>query len=100
MGEKTPYAKAFLDIASAAAAQISIANFNASRSLNSLLSTYSSYSQSNVAVGANVANAYVTSNIGSTCFIVRGKSLAVANWNDSADYMFMGFHGGSGCSRY
>ncbi|HEU0005879.1 MAG TPA: P-loop NTPase, partial [Terriglobia bacterium] len=29
MGEKTPYAKAFLDIASAAAAQVSIANFNA-----------------------------------------------------------------------
>ena len=63
-----------------------------------MLAVYNSYSQTNVAAGSNAANAFVTSNIGSTCFIVRGKSLSIANWNDSADYMFMGFHGGSGCS--
>ena len=80
------------------ATQYSIANFNASKSVAVLLATYSTYSQSNVAVGANNVNAFVTSNIASTCFIVRGKSLSIAGWNDSADYLFMGFHGGSGCS--
>ena len=49
-------------------------------------------------MGSSSVNAAILSNIGSTCFVVRGKSLNIAIWNNSADYIFMGFHGGSGCS--
>jgi hypothetical protein len=76
----------------ASATYYSIANFASSKSVANLLLTYGTYSQT------NVTPASVSSNIGSGCFIVRGKSAAVAPWADSADYMFMGFHGGAGCS--
>ncbi|MBY0555354.1 tandem-95 repeat protein, partial [bacterium] len=82
----------------ATATQFSIADFKESKSIANLLSTYSVYSQSNVVLGSASANSSVVSNIGSTCFVVRGKSAASAPWADSADYMFMGFHGGAGCS--
>jgi hypothetical protein len=79
-------------------ANYSIANFNQTKSIQNLLSTYTLYSQSNVVVGSSAPNADVISSIGSTCFIFRGKSANAVIWDDSADYIFMGFHGGVGCS--
>jgi hypothetical protein len=75
-----------------------IAIFASARSLNNLLTTYPSYSQNNVVLGSSVANTSITSSIGSTCFVVRGASANATPWNDSADYLFLGFHGGSGCT--
>ena len=82
-----------------AAAYYSIANFQISRTMSALNNAYPTYSQNNVAVGGSSANAAVSSNIGSTCFVFRGKSDNVTGWNDSADYLFMGFHGGAGCAN-
>lgn len=81
-----------------AATQYSIADFKNSKSISNLLATYNSYSQTNIVLGTTTANSSVVSNIGSTCFVVRGKSSASAPWLDSADYIFMGFHGGAGCA--
>ena len=77
----------------ATAAVYSIANFNASQTMSSLLVAHSAYSQSNVVAGVTV-----NSSIGSGCFIVRGKSGNYGLWDDRADFMFLGFHGGSGCT--
>lgn len=82
----------------AAATHYSVANFNATQSISSLLSNYTVYSQNNVLVGSAVTNSFVSSNIGSTCFVFRGKSANVTAWSDAADYIFMGFHGGAGCA--
>jgi hypothetical protein len=75
----------------------STANFNQTKSISSLLASYPVYSQNNVAAGGSAANASVTSSIGSTCFIIRGKSASAGLWDDSADFLFMGFHGGISC---
>ncbi|MGZ6418312.1 MAG: fibrinogen-like YCDxxxxGGGW domain-containing protein, partial [Pseudobdellovibrio sp.] len=80
------------------ATQYSMADFVQSRSISYFMSNYPSYSQNNVVAGGAIANTYVSSTIGSTCFIFRGQSAHVALWDDSADYMFMGFHGGTACS--
>ena len=82
----------------AAITNYSAVNLNRSESIANLLSTLSMYSQSHVIAGGTSANADITSSIGSTCFIFRGKSAAVAPWSDAADYVFMGFMGGAGCS--
>lgn len=63
-----------------------IATFGSSVSISSLMSSYSTYSQ------YPVASSNVSSSIGSTCFIIRGMSYAVAQWSDQADWLFMGFH--------
>jgi len=75
----------------------STANFNQTKSISSLLAAYPVYSQNNVVAGGSASNAYVTSSIGSTCFIIRGKSASAGLWSDSADFLFMGFHGGISC---
>jgi hypothetical protein len=76
----------------------STVNFNKTKSLAGLLAAYPVYSQSNVVAGGSATNAEISSSIGSTCFIIRGKSTNAGVWDDSADYMFMGFHGGVSCS--
>jgi hypothetical protein len=80
------------------ASAYSIADFSRTKTIAGLLASYPVYSQNNVVLGGSAGNAAVTSSIGSTCFIVRGKSDSVAPWDDTADYMFMGFHGGVSCS--
>lgn len=66
-----------------------IATFATSQSFNGLfVVAYPTYSQSNVIL----SGVSITSNIGSTCFIIRGKSGNFVPYNDSADYLLMGFH--------
>lgn len=76
------------DAAPGSATKTNIAIFATSQSLGGLMAAYPTYTQTNVIL----TGASVTSNIGSTCFIIRGKSGNFAPYNDSADWMFMGFH--------
>ncbi len=63
-----------------------IATFGSAVSMSSLMTSYPTYSQ------YPVATTNISSSIGSTCFIVRGKSSADMQWSDGADWLFMGFH--------
>lgn len=69
------------------ATKTNIATFSSSQTFNGLLTTYATYSQNNVVLNG----AAITSNIGSTCFVIRGKSGNFSPYNDSADWLFMGF---------
>jgi hypothetical protein len=70
------------------ATKTNIADFTVSQSFGGLMAAYPTYNQTNVVV----SGASITSNIGSTCFIIRGKSGAFAIYDDNADWLFMGFH--------
>ncbi|MBC7743091.1 MAG: hypothetical protein H7061_12900 [Bdellovibrionaceae bacterium] len=74
--------------AASGAAKTNIATWAVNQTFNGLFTTYATYSQSNVIL----TGAAITSNIGSTCFIIRGKSGAFAPYSDSADWLLMGFH--------
>lgn len=65
-----------------------IATFAADQTFNGLLTTYATYSNSNVIL----SGASIISNIGSTCFIIRGKSGTNAPYTDAIDWLWMGFH--------
>lgn len=69
------------------ATKTNIATFATSQSLNGLMMAYPTYSQNNVIL----SGASITSNIGSTCFVIRGKSGNFLPYDDNADWLFMGF---------
>ncbi len=69
-----------------------IATFGSSQNFSGLMTTYATYSQSNVILSGGS----VTSNIGSTCFLIRQKSGNFTPYDDNADWLWMGFH--SSCS--
>ena len=70
------------------ATNTNIATFGTSQSMGGLMAAYPTYSQNNVIL----TGASVSSTIGSTCFIIRGKSGNFAPYDDNADWMWMGFH--------
>jgi hypothetical protein len=65
-----------------------IATFGSSQNFSALMTTYAAYSRTNIVL----SGASVTSNIGSTCFLIRAKSDNFTPYNDSADWLWMGFH--------
>lgn len=65
-----------------------IATFATDQTFNGLLTTYATYSNSNVIL----SGASIISNIASTCFIIRGKSGTNAPYTDAIDWLWMGFH--------
>lgn len=65
-----------------------MATFAAPTTFGNLLTTYATFSQSNIVLSGTA----IISTIASTCFVVRGKSTADAPYNDNADWLFMGFH--------
>ncbi len=65
-----------------------MATFPTSTTLGTLLTTYSTYSQSNIVLSGTA----IISTIASTCLVIRGKSRTDAPYNDNADWLFIGFH--------
>jgi hypothetical protein len=84
---------------SSLATNYSIAKFKKSYSMFNLMTERTNYSQSAVLAGESFTNSEIDSNIGSTCFIFRGKSADLEGWSVDSDYLFMGFHSDSGCSQ-
>lgn len=69
------------------ATKTNIATFATSQTMNGLMVAYPTYSQNNVIL----SGPSITSNIGSTCFVIRGKSGNFLPYDDNSDWLFMGF---------
>jgi Fibrinogen beta and gamma chains, C-terminal globular domain len=65
-----------------------IATWGSAQTFSGLLTTYSTYERTNVVLSGGS----ISSTIGSTCFIIRGKSRDRTPYNDEADWLWMGFH--------
>lgn len=68
--------------------QRNIATFASSQTFGNLMTTYATFTQTNVVLSGTA----IISTIASTCFVIRGKSTNDAAYSDNADWLFMGFH--------